>query len=115
MLFIITVTLLSCDHPASHDYYIENDCKQDIVIDVVDGENSESSFTIKPLTKELIFHGETINKVSDDDIIYYIKSIDIYKEGIKINIDPMDYKLWQYESNSKYSATSILYVKTGNF
>jgi hypothetical protein len=115
ILIIIFATLYSCDHPATHDYHVKNECEQNIVIDIVDNSNSKSSITIKPLSKELIYHGETINEVYEDEITSLIKTIDIYKGGIKINIDPMDYQLWQYESNSKYSATSVLTVKPEDF
>ncbi len=115
VLFIITMTLFSCDHRAYHDFYIQNECDQNIKIDIVYKNNSQSSFTITPPSKVLIYQGVTINEVFEDEITFFIKTIEIYKGSKKINIDPMDYKLWQYESNSKYSATSILYVKTGNF
>jgi hypothetical protein len=116
-IFLITIfaTLLSCDHPATHDYYVKNECEQNIVIDIVDNRNTKSSITIKPSSKELIYHGETINEVYEDEITSFIKTIDIYKGGIKINIDPMEYQLWQYESNSKFSAISVLTVKPENF
>lgn len=115
MFLAITMIIFSCDPPAYHDYSIKNDCDQNIFVNIVDHKNSKSSITIKPFSKGLIYNGETINRVCEDEITYFFKSIDISKDGVKTVLNPMDYKLWQYEEHSKRSAISTLVIKPSNF
>ena len=115
ILLVVTMIILSCDHPAYHDFYILNKADQSIVIEMVDSKFLKSSITVKPNSKELIYQGETINEVDDNEITYFITKIDIYKEGKKNCIDPLDYKHWKFEKYSKYQATSILSIQTTDF
>lgn len=115
ILLAVIMVMFSCDHPAYHDFYISNKCDQDIVIEVVDNKQSKSSVTIKPSTEEIIYHGETINEVFEDEITFFINKIDVYKNGVKASVDLLDYRLWQFEEHSKYYGVSTISIQSDDF
>ena len=106
--------MVSCDKEAFHDYYIKNNCEQNIIVDIADTHNI-FSIIIEPHTEKLVYHGDTINGVYEDEITYFIKNISIKNGNNKSNIDPLDYSIWHYEKISSLYANSYLTIEPKDF
>ncbi len=116
LFFILAPILTSCDYDTSHDFYIENSCDQDISVYVNDRDNSNSSYTIPPQKRALICHGEIMTMLGS--VTDFLNSIDIYKDSVRIEIDPMDQELWHFKPTGRFwtkGATSVLFVKPEHF
>ena len=118
LFFILAPILTTCEYDTWHDYYIENTCDQNISVYVNYIDNSSSSFTIPPQKRALIYHIEELYGVGIVPITTFLNSIDIYKDSVRIDIDPMDKDLWHYKPTGHYhpkGATSVLFVKPEQF
>ena len=118
LFFILAPILTSSEYDIWHDYYIENSCDQNISVYVNYIDNSSYSFTIPPQKRALIYHWEDSYWVRIDPLTSFVNSIDIYKDSVRIEIDPMDLELWYFKPTGRFSpegAISVLFVKPEHF
>jgi hypothetical protein len=80
LLFILFIILVSCDPPAYFDYFIINECSENINVYFVDQQNKSHSFEIKPTESVHVLNIETIQAVSN--VHYFFKEI-VIKKGEK--------------------------------
>jgi len=113
MFFICIVS--SCDKKAIHEYYIQNNCETDVIVNILDNNNKLFSTDIAPNMEKLVYLGETINDVYDDEITYFIKDIKIKKGDIMLNINLLDYRIWHFEKRSRLEAKSFLTINPEDF
>jgi hypothetical protein len=98
-LFLCLMTSLlisSCDPICYHDFYIKNNCKEDIVVSIslnrYHRDSVKTFFIIKSSDKTLIYHGEAIK--IHDTISRFFSNIDIKKEEKSVIFNPLDYTEW---------------------
>ena len=116
LLLILVPILISCDYDVWHDFYIINTCNQNITVNVTNRLNSSSTFTIPPQKMALIYHEEDLGYIGD--VTTCINSINVYKDSVRIDIDPMDPNLWHCKPTSRFQpkgATSTFSVKPEHF
>jgi len=107
--------VFSCDQEAIHEFYVQNHCEDSITVEIVDYRGDFLSIEIPQNTEKLIYSGETINDVYEDEINYFIKEINIEKNSIKTNINPLDYRIWRFEKESRLKAKSYLTLTPEDF
>ena len=116
IFFIITLLFAACDKRMDYDYYIVNNCDENIKVDIEVGYNNEfKSFVILPHEKKLVHHDTGINALQDRLVEHFFKKITI-KKGNKISkVNYIDKDLWIFESTSKSHANSYLIVNPEDF
>ena len=117
-LGVIVLTILafiSCDKETIHDYYIQNNCEDTIIVDILDLNNKSFSIKITHGMEKLIYTGDAINHVYEDEITYFIKDIKIKKGHTLLNKDLLNYQIWHFEKKSQYNATSYLTIYPEDF
>lgn len=114
--------MTSCDPEFYHDFYIENQCKDDIEINLYyskryafpsSGRPDITNFLIKPHNNELIASESTIRVY--DDIHYYFDSIVIKKNDEISRVDYLDYSRWGSKNKHKHHTISYLTVYPEDF
>ena len=113
---IFLLMLVSCDKRMDYDYFIINQCNEEIIVYVEVGRNNNSkSIVILPNENELIYHGVGINELQDRLIEHFFNKITINKEGKTSKLNYVDKNLWKFEPTSKDHANSYLTVNPEDF
>jgi hypothetical protein len=115
IIIYLIFTAISCDQAATHEFYVQNHCEESITVDVVDYKGNFLSIEILQNREQLIYSGEIINNVYEDEITYFIKEMNIEKDNIKTNINPLDYRIWRFEKESRLKAKSYLTINPEDF
>ncbi len=115
IIICLIFTAISCDYAATHEFYVQNHCEETINVDVVDYKGNFLSIEIPQNSEQLIYSGETINDVYEDGITYFIKEMNIEKDNIKTNINPLDYRIWRFEKESRRIGKSYLIITPKDF
>ena len=117
--FLYTLSIIfivfSCDKKAIHEYFVKNDCEEIITVDILDYRNNFSSTEIAPSIEKVIYSGETINSVYEDEITYFMKDIKIKKGHKMLNKNLLDYTVWRFEEKSRLDAKSYFTVNPEDF
>jgi len=116
-ILLINILLLfcACDPRAIHEYYIQNNCEDVIVINILDYKDNSSSIDIAPNMERLIYTGETIGDVYEDGITYFIKDITVKKGDVISQKNLLDFHIWHFEKIGRYHAKSSLTINPEDF
>jgi len=90
-------------------------CEETIIVSIRDLNNKSLSVEIIPNDGKLIYSGETINAVYEDEITYFIKHIEITKGNETLNKNLLDYRIWSFERISQHKAKSYLTINPEYF
>ena len=111
----ILVLLSSCDPPADYDYYITNQCDEEIIVFYKtkrqDGrDEGPHKIVIPPYETILIYDGHWIGKVEDRMIEWFFQAIIIHKGDEISKVNYVNVYLWEFAPTSKRHANSFLVV-----
>jgi len=115
ILLSFTFIICSCDKKAVHEYFMKNNCEETIIVEILDYHNKFSSIEIIPSVEKLVYYGETINSVYEDEITYFIKDIKIKKGDVMLNKNLLDYTIWHYEQITQFKAKSYMVIYPEDF
>jgi hypothetical protein len=115
IILLVGFNIFSCDKKATHEYYVQNHCEETIIVDILDYRNNFFSIEIAPSIEKVIYSGETINSVYENEITYFIKEIKIKKENIMLNKNLLDYRIWRFEEKTRFNGKSYLIVNPEDF
>jgi hypothetical protein len=122
--FLGIVLFISCDPPAYYDYYITNNCNEEIEVTIKvctlncsspNGKIQKIDLQINPNKTQLIHSSEAILPLEDRMIEYFFKGIIIIKGNDTSKVNYINKNLWDYRETSKYNAESYLTVKPEDF
>jgi hypothetical protein len=117
-LFLGIILFFSCDPPAYYDYFIINQCDEEINVYIEsDWEKFGSTYNIVISSNEnsLIYHGEDFQGVSDLMVETFFKKITISKGDNVSKVNYINKDLWDFQVTSKDHANSYLTVKPEDF
>lgn len=112
---IIIILLASCDKKMDYDYFIINECEQNINVYLVDYNNVSQSIVIPSHAKKIIYHGEGINELQDRLVEYFFIEIIIHKEDQISTLNYIDKNLWEFEPTNRNHANSYLTINPEDF
>ena len=117
---ILSLIFFSCDPPSYYDYYIINQCNEEITVCFkalrsYSKFNADTCIVLLPHEKELIYRAESFNRVEDRYIELFFKEITIQKRDKKSKVDYIDKNLWIFEAISRHYANSYLTVNPEDF
>ena len=118
VLFWGLILLISCDKDAYYDYYVINECNEEINIYIESDWkkfNDIISVVIPPYENRLMYHGEWINEVNDRMVERFFLKIIITKGNTISNVNYVNKNLWRFEPISKDHANSYLTVTMEDF
>ena len=124
ILFIGIILFISCDPPRYYDYFITNDCNEDIEVEIevcvlncefTFRKTEKSNMRINQNTTLLIHSANYFQPLYDGMVEYFFKEITITKGDSTSKINYIDRKLWRFEPTSKKHANSYLTVKPEDF
>jgi hypothetical protein len=118
LIFLVLYLFTSCDPPAYYDYYIINQCDEEI--DVYIESNSKKigdtyRMVIQAYENKLIYSDEIILALSDRMIEYFFEEIIIIKGSDTSKVNYVNKDLWKFEIISKDHANSYLTVTDKDF
>ena len=120
--FIIIIILLftACEKVMNYDYYIINNCNEEISVYIEINSNRPSykgsNITfILPHEKKLIYHGTSINRLQDRLVEYFFTKITIYKGDKVSKLNYIDKDMWEFKPTSENHANSYLTIYPENF
>ena len=103
MAMVGALTFFSCDQEHVKDYYVENNCDSDILVEFHVGPEKRS-LSIEPATMMLIYSHKYVFGtvgVNDDRYRDNISDLSARKDTIT---KPLNESLWKYEKLEKYHA-----------
>ena len=114
----ILLILTSCDKNAYYDYFVINQCNEEINVRIESdwyNFNSGKNLTILSHENTLIVSFEWINGVKEEMVERFFKEITIHK-GDKISkVNYIDKDKWKFDPTSKYHANCYLTVYPEDF
>jgi hypothetical protein len=115
IFFLMIFTITSCDKKAIHEFYVQNNCEDTIIVNILDYKNNLFSTDIALGMESLVYSGKTLNDVYEDEITYFIKDINIKKGDKMLNKNLLDYHIWRFEKISRLEAKSYLTINPEDF
>ena len=101
----VSILLTSCDYNVTYDYYIMNNCNEEIIINIVDYKNIHSEINVGTNSEQCIYRGITFGTVP---IEYFFKQIVVNKNGVNSKVNYVDNNLWTIRRSTKYSLWKVI-------
>jgi len=125
ILFFGLASLISCDPPRYYDYFIKNNCNEEIEVKIVvctlncntnyKKINEKPSVQINSNETMLIYSDNYFQPLSDYMVEYFFEEIIVTKGKYTSKINYIDRKLWGFRKTSKDHADSYLTVNPEDF
>jgi hypothetical protein len=119
IVLLLCIATISCDPAVYLDFYIKNNCNEQIVIDATMGTWSSARQhiidTIEPDSKAYIYQDVNILGFDRGDISVIIQEMKITKNGYDILHDPSDTTRWGFAYVAKRVYETILTVNDEDF
>jgi hypothetical protein len=124
IIFLVLYLFTSCDPPAYYNYYITNNCNEEIEVKIkVCTLNCGTTFPtiltsnvqINPNTTQLIHSNEDFQPLSDLYVEWIFEEIMIVKGSDTSKVNYVNKNLWDFRETSKDHADSYLTITPKDF
>ena len=124
-IIILSLTFWGCDPPRYYNYFVTNDCNEDIEVKIqvnhrynsaMPGDKIELlNLLLDPNTTQLIISSEYWLPLNDSMIEYFFGKIIITKGTDTSKVNYVDKDLWEFKKTSKNHANSYLTIRPEDF
>ena len=115
LIFLMAILFVSCDPLAYYDYFITNNCTENIVVIYKTKNNPKATFQISPNITQLIHSDEAILPLRDRTIEYFLEEIIVVKGNDASKVNYVNKNLWDFRITSKNNAECYLTVIDNDF
>ena len=110
---IISIFFISCDRKYEYNYYIINQCNEDIDVVLIDFEDKNFSYRINAQKEQLVYNGEGYSFFELRTVEFFLKEITINKGDKTSKVNYVDNDLWGQKSKTQENI--YLKVKEDDF
>jgi hypothetical protein len=103
---------MSCDPNVTYEFYVKNNCNEEIIINIIDNHDINSMIKIEANTEQIIYRGETFGHVYME---YFFKQIVIIKNNMPSKINYVNHDLWNIRKSTEYIEESYLIITPEDF
>ena len=120
-IITLSLTILACDRWRYYDYYVTNNCDEDIVITITgnkfhnDYPDNKLTTRIEPKKMRLVFSGDDYQPLYLPAAIYYIEDITVIKGNDTATVNFINVELWYMEVTAKDHANCYLTINPEDF
>ena len=125
LIIFLSFLLITCDPPRYYDYFITNNCIEDIVVIIeACSLNCRTNYAhkykilnilINPNSTQLILSEEYFKPLNDCMVEYYFENIIVTKGNDTSKINYVNKDLWEFKKTSKNHANSYLTINPKDF
>jgi hypothetical protein len=116
LLFVVSMSLISCDPTMHDDFILVNNCNENITISVIFYDNRTLDSLVKPKDKYTLFSDEWVGvKTSPKIIKSTFKTILVTKDNVLSEIDYINPDRWEFETKGKYYSIWFLTINPEDF
>jgi hypothetical protein len=114
-LWLLLMTLLSCDNIIQYYFFVKNNCNESIEVTVIDYKNDKKVSVINPAEEKLVYSAEGLNKHRIEKVEYVFSSIIITMGSDTAKPNFIDKDKWQMNIISREIANCYLTIDETSF
>jgi len=112
LLLITGLLLISCDPDVTYDYFVVNNCNEEIIVNITDLNNIKTEIQIPPYSEKHIYNNVIWGFVY---VNYFFKEFVVRKNNINSNVNYINQDLWVIKESTRLTCKEYLTVNPEDF
>jgi hypothetical protein len=112
LYIIISILSTSCDPDIFHNYSIKNNCNEEIIVNIIDYKNIETTVQVGANSEQCIYQGITFSTVYME---YFFKKVAVAKNDTISKKNYINHDLWIITRATRTYQESLLIINPNDF